>query len=155
MKPIFVAMTPALYEQIPDEAKPRICSDTKGVMALDADDEYKLVAAAVMDTWSHNAVQIHLYIGNPMILRHKFSEEVCGFIFGENSGRELIIGVTPSDNAKALKFNRHMGMEEQYRIKDGYDKGIDYVITTMRKQDCKWIDHTPVQIDLDLEVANG
>ena len=153
MKPIFVSMMPKLYAMIPDEAKPRLCSDTKGICALDEDDDYKLVAAAVMDTWSHNACQIHIYIDNPFILRHGFQEEVCGFIFGEASGRELVIGVTPSDNKKALKFNRHMGMEEQHRIKDGYDKGIDYVVTTMRKQDCKWIDHTPVQQELDLAVG--
>ena len=157
MKPIFVPLDENYYRLIPDEAKPRICSDTKGIVALDEEKDYEMVAVAVMDTWSHNACQIHLWIGNPYILRHGFSEEVCGFIFGEGSGRELIIGVTPSDNKAALKFNVHMGMVEQYRIEDGYAKGVDYVITTMKKQDCRWIDQpaTPVELELVAGEFNG
>ena len=32
-----------------------------------------------------------------------------------------------------------MGFEEQTRIKDGYAKGVDHVITQLRKENCKFI----------------
>jgi len=79
-----------------------------------------------------------MYIKNPFVLKHGFPEEIANFVFGEASGRELLIGVTPADNAQALKFNRHMGMVEISRIPNGYAKGIDYVITTMTKDECRW-----------------
>ena len=142
---IFVPLTRDYWLEMPDEARPRHCQDTKGVVALSLDGVMQ--AACVMDTWSHNACQIHMYIKNPMVIRHGFFEEVCNFVFGDDSGRELLIGVTPADNAKALKFNRHVGMVENHRIKDGYAKGIDYVITTMRKEHCRWIEQ-PVQLEL-------
>jgi ribosomal protein S18 acetylase RimI-like enzyme len=72
-----------------------------------------------------------------MVLRHGFQEEVFRFVFG--SGRKVIIGRTPSDNEKALKFNRHMGFEEIARIPDAYEEGIDCVITQLRKDNCKWL----------------
>ena len=55
------------------------------------------------------------------------------------ANRGVIIGCTPADNKKALKFNANMGFEEQTRIKDGYAEGVDFVITQLRKENCKFI----------------
>jgi hypothetical protein len=32
-----------------------------------------------MDSWTDNSVQIHIWIANPLILKHGFAEEVFGF----------------------------------------------------------------------------
>jgi hypothetical protein len=135
----FVPLNEFYWSQIPDEARPRSCSDTKGIVALNELDQME--AACVLDTWSHNACQLHMFIKNPFVLKHGFQQEIANFVFGETSGRELMIGVTPADNATALKFNKHMGMDEQFRIPNGYAKGIDYVVTTMTKEDCRWFTH--------------
>jgi hypothetical protein len=142
---IFVPLDKTYWLEMPDEARPRYCQDTKGIVALSTEGEVQGIC--IMDTWSHNACQVHMYIKNPMVLKHGFLEEIGNFVFGEKSGRELIIGVTPADNKKALRFNRHIGLVENHRIKDGYAKGIDYVITTMRKEHCRWIEQ-PVQLEL-------
>lgn len=141
MNYVFVSMQDDMYREIPDEARPRLCEDTQGIVALNERGEMQ--AVCVMDTWSHNAVQIHMWIKNAFVLRHGFAEEIANFIYG--SGRDLILGVTPADNKMALKFNKHMGMVEQFRIPDGYDKGIDYVVTVMRKEDCRWLEQAPKQ----------
>ena len=120
---------------IPQVARPHLVHDTTGVTAID--DQGRVAAIAVMDTWSVNACYIHVTIFNPMVLRHGFQEEVFSFVF--QSGRKVIIGRTPSDNEKALKFNRHMGFEEIARIPDAYEEGIDCVITQLRKENCKWL----------------
>jgi len=86
-----------------------------------------------------------MYVKNPFVLKHGFQEEIANFVFGEASGRELLIGVTPADNTRALKFNKNMGMVEIARIPDGYDKGIDYVITTMKRDECRWCKEPAVQ----------
>ena len=52
--------------------------------------------------------------------------------------RDLIL-IAHYFNQKALEFNKKIGFTEDYRIKDGYGKGVDMIILTMRKSDCRWL----------------
>ena len=131
----FVPLEQRHWLHIPKEARPRYCEDTRGIVAEDT--QGNVQAVCILDTWTENACQIHIYIKNPFVLKHGFQQEVFNFVFG--SGRELIVGVTPSDNHKALKFIRHMGFEDVTVIPDGYSKGVDFVITQLRKENCAWI----------------
>jgi RimJ/RimL family protein N-acetyltransferase len=133
---IFTALQPNMWSTIPDNARPRKCEDTKGIVAIDAG---KIVAIAVFDSWTANSCMIHIWIENPLVLKHGFAEEVFEYIFGEESGREVVIGCTPANNEKALKFIKHIGFEEIGRIPDGFERGVDFVLTTMRKESCKWL----------------
>tara|TARA_R110000796_G_scaffold16924_2_gene52468 strand:- start:5882 stop:6325 length:444 start_codon:yes stop_codon:yes gene_type:complete len=133
----FVALQPWHWLDIPDEARPRRCEDTKGIIALS--DTGDMLAACLFDTWTYNSCQIHIYIKDPNVLRHGFQQEVFNYAF-KTGGRNVIIGVTPADNPKALKFIRHMGFVNQGIIPDGYKQGVDFVLTTMRAEDCKWLD---------------
>ena len=54
-------------------------------------------------------------------------------------GMEHLFAPVAQTNAKALRFDRHMGFTEFGRIKDGYERGIDMIVLTMSKKDCKWI----------------
>ena len=100
------------------------------------------------DYWTPNAVQMHIWIKHPeAYLSKEFIQEGFGYPF--NSGRNLVIGVTPGDNARALTFNRKLGFVEKYRIKDGWSLGTDMVIQELRREDCRWLprslDHELVQ----------
>jgi hypothetical protein len=103
----------------------------RGVVAYK---EGRIVAAVVLDSWSETSCTIHIAVEDPLVFRHGFAEEVFGYVF-EFANRRVIIGVTPSNNAKALKFNKHIGFREIYRIRDGYDVGVDYVVQEFRKED--------------------
>ena len=118
------------------EARPNICEDTKGITALDGDNVPQ--AVCVLDGWSPNSCIIHIWINNPFVLKHGFAEEIFNFVFSEESGRTKIIGVTPSDNLKAVKFIKNIGFKEVYRISDGYKVGVDYVVTEMNKDKCRY-----------------
>lgn len=140
-----VGLQPWHWPQIPDAARPRRCEDTKGVIAVD-EKTNDLLAACIFDSWTFNSCQIHIFIGDPHVLRHGFQQEVFKFAF-ETAGRGVIIGATPADNEKALKFIKHMGLQEQFRIPDGFKQGVDLVLTTMRREDCRWLD-TPVRLNV-------
>ncbi len=118
-------------------AAPDLCASTKGIIA---EDESGKIAAVIMDSWSKSSCQIHICIEKMSVLRHGLLEEVARYVF-DTAGRSIIIGVTPSNNEKALKFNEHIGLKEIFRIKDGYDMGIDYVITRMDRDSCRWYQH--------------
>lgn len=130
----FEATQPIDITYMPEEARPIMMADTKGITAFD--EKGLPVAVCVFDSWSYNSCQIHIWIENAFVLRSGFAEEVFNFVF--DSGRTMIIGVTPADNDKALKFIKHMGFEEVYRIKDGYKIGVDYVITEIHKENCRY-----------------
>ena len=132
----FIGVTPNDLSYIPQNARPNACADTKGVMAVD--EEGIPQAICVLDSWSFNSVMIHIWIENAFVLKHGFAEEVFNYVFND-AGRNLIIGVTPADNPKALKFIKHMGFVEIFRIKDGHAKGVDFVITECRKENCRYI----------------
>lgn len=132
----FIPTAPHHLRYIPPDAIPRMCADTRGITAIS---EQGPQAIAMFDTWSPNSCQMHIWIGSPMVIRRGFLQEVFGFVFG--SGRTVAIGSTPSDNEKALKFNKHIGFREIFRIPDAFDIGIDAVVVTMTKSECRWIDH--------------
>ena len=118
------------------ESRPNICEDTKGITALDGDNVPQ--AVCVFDGWSPNSCIIHIWINNPFVLKHGFAEEVFNFVFSEESGRTKIIGITPSDNLKALRFIKHIGFKEIFRISDGCEVGVDFVVTEMNKDKCRY-----------------
>ena len=119
---------------MPDNARPNLCEDTRGIVAVDGAD---VRAIAVFDNWSFNSCQIHIYIANPFVLKHGFAREVFNYAFN-TCGKGMVIGVTAADNAKALKFIKNIGLVEIFRIPEGHKKGVDFVITQLRKENCIW-----------------
>lgn len=131
----FVPATPR-HLNCMGKARPNICEDTRGITALDENGTPQ--AVCVFDSWSYNSCNIHIWINTPFVLKHGFAEEVFNFVFSEKSGRTKIIGVTPADNLKAVKFIKNIGFKEIYRILDGQKVGVDYVITEMNKDECRY-----------------
>jgi hypothetical protein len=111
------------------------CADTKGIVAYK---NGKIVGMVVFDTWAHNSVHIHIAFEDLFIFKHGWAEVVFGYAFN-TCDKGVIIGVTPACNKKALRFNKHIGFEEIFRVKDGFEVGIDFVITEYRKENCKYI----------------
>jgi hypothetical protein len=112
------------------------CEDSQGIVAFD---ERGIQAVAVFDTWTVDSCSVHYCIPNPMVLRRGFFREVGDYLFNR-CNRTHIFGLVPSNNEKALKFDRHIGMHDVAVIPDAVRKGVDYVVMRMNKEDCRWID---------------
>ena len=56
------------------------------------------------------------------------------------------MGITPACNERAVRFIKHIGFVEVYRLKDGFEVGIDFVVTEYRKENCKYIEGNHGQI---------
>lgn len=105
--------------------------DTEGVIALNS--AGTPVAGCVFDNWTPNSVQVHLTILDPMVLRAGFMDLCYHKAFRD--GRQLVIGLVPSNNEKSIKFNKHMGYEEVCRLDDSFSPGVGCVIMRLRKED--------------------
>lgn len=132
----FLRLDDLYWSEVQEAVKCIPMADTRGIVAVD--DEGKLLAAGVADTFSHTTCQVHMVIKNPMVLRHGWLEEIFNYVF-VTCNRLAIVGMVPGDNDKALKLNKHVGYEEVYRIKEGFNVGVDYVIMEMRREQCRWI----------------
>lgn len=127
---------PDAWEWIKLRANPVLCEDTDGVLAYR---KGELVAAAVFDTFSENSCQGHVVIEDPFVIRHDFLHWAFRFAFVHKQ-KDLIVGLTPADNAAALRLNQHLGFRQVYRVPEGYRKGIDYVLQEMRRDECRWLE---------------
>ena len=114
------------------------CEDTQGIVAYSATG--KILACMVADSFSPDSCNLHVFIDSPMVIKHGFLLECFTHIF-HVCKRSHVFGLVPSNNEKALKFNRHIGFTEVCRIPDGVGTGTDYVIMRMDKADCQWIVH--------------
>lgn len=54
---------------------------------------------------------------------------------------DLVAVLSPiaSDNARALKFDKHIGFKEVHRVPGGWSHAVDLVILQLNRQDCRWL----------------
>ena len=88
------------------------------------------MGAVGLDKWTHTSVMAHWWIRHPrciLPLWHELNDYL------EKHGKKKIIGSTPADNVRALRmiFGR-LGFHEVARIRDGWDEGIDIIISEYR-----------------------
>ena len=112
------------------------CEDSQGVIGYD--DGGTIQCGSVFDSFTSDACSVHLAILNPIVIRHGFLTELARHLF-ITCGRKRIFGLVPSNNAKALKLNAHLGWKEVARIPDAIRSGVGYVVLRMDKEDCRWL----------------
>jgi len=132
----FGPITPEFYPWLRENLDPVLCDDTNGIVCYNVENN-DILAASVMDNWTKRSCQIHVWIGNPIAIRHGFLYETFEYIY-LITGRKTIFGLTPANNAKAIKFNKHVGFKEIFRLPEAYDEGVDYILFQMDKDECRW-----------------
>jgi hypothetical protein len=111
-------------------------ADFKGIKMMDSEGLYVVIIG--YDNWTMNAVQMHMWIPQPgKFTNRHFIREAFRYPF-EIGNLGLVIGCIPADNEPSLEFTRRIGFTETYRIKDGWDVGVDLVLHEMRREECRW-----------------
>jgi len=112
------------------------CFDTKGLVAID--EEGVLCGAVVFDQFTLNSAQCHIVLPKPIqALRAGLLENAAEYIFGFY-GCGVVFGISPSNNDKATRFNKHFGFREVARLKDAFEIGVDSIIWEVTKSNCSW-----------------
>lgn len=112
------------------------CEDSQGIVVYD--DAQNIAAMAVFDSFTVDGCSVHLAIDNPFAIRHGLFSEVARHAFVA-CGRKRMFGLVPSNNAKALKLDRHIGFTEVARIPNAVAEGVDYIVMCLEKADCRWL----------------
>ena len=106
---------------------------TAGIKGIVAMSDKGIQGMLVFDTWTENSCQVHIAIDSPMSLRAGLVEEGFRYVF-EDTGRDILYGITPANNEKALKFNERVGFIEVFRLKDAHERGVDLIIQEVRRE---------------------
>jgi hypothetical protein len=84
-------------------------------------------------SWTDNSVQMHMALDGPAAVKALLGPAFeYPFLEGE---KKMVIGITPSDNVRALQFNRHVGFREVYREADAFADGVDLVVQRMTRDE--------------------
>jgi hypothetical protein len=116
-------------------ANVKAMEDSQGIVAIDGE---RILAVCVADCFTNNKCNVHFAIDNPMVIRRGFFHEVARHLF-ITCGCNRIFGLVPESNAKAIKFDKHMGFTEVGRIPQGFGDDDDCVVLRMEKKTSRWL----------------
>lgn len=122
---------------------PWICERTGGdwngegaCIGLEKDGQ--IVAGVLYDHYNGRSAWAHIASnGSKNWLNKEFLRIIFDYPFNQLKLKKLI-GVVDSNNAQALKFDKHLGFVEQTVIKDAGTTG-DLCVLTMSKEQCRFI----------------
>lgn len=127
--------TEAEWKWFCDRSSVVLCEDTQAIVVYR---QGAIQAMVVFDTWTPDNVCVHMAIDNPMAVRHGLFHEVARHAYIEG-GKQRLVGLVPSDNAKALKLNRNIGFAEVARVPNGVRTGVDTVVMQLEKENCRFL----------------
>lgn len=99
--------------------------------------EGKILGVVAFDAWNGASCEMHVAGEGNWVTRNLI--RACFEYVFKQAGLKVVIGMVPSTNAKALKFDRRIGFSEVARIKDGVPDG-DLVVMQLRREDCRYLE---------------
>ncbi len=125
------------------------CGITQDFRAVEAVKAGRILGMVGYCDWAPNSARLHVAVESPWVIKYLLGP---GFSYPfREVGVGLLIGITPANALKAVKFNRHLGFREAQRIKDGWGTGVDLIVFEMRRDECKWLNPK----SLPVENSNG
>lgn len=130
---------PAPFEHLKWLVEKTGCALTTDFNAIEAIDGAGNIRGMVgYCNWTQNAVQLHIAVDTPIVWRTLLRHGLAYPFVQEGKG--LLIGLIPESNARSIAFAKAVGLKEAGRIRDGHRDGVDLVILTLRREDCRHIE---------------
>ena len=96
----------------------------------------KILGVVGFDSWNGASCQMHI-AGEGNWLTRDLIYAAFDYAFNV-ADLNVVLGFVPSTNAKALRFDKHVGFVEVSRIKDGTPEG-DLIILELRRENCRYL----------------
>lgn len=97
----------------------------------------ELVAGVIVDHFNGASACLHVAGTGKYWLTREYLRFVFGYVF-EQLRLNVVIGLVPSWNTQALRFDLHLGFVEKCRIPGAVPRG-DLVVLTMTREQCRWL----------------
>jgi hypothetical protein len=112
-------------------------SDWGGFYALGVMSGDEILAGVVINNYNGANATCHIAIAKHTKLLVPMFRAVCEYAFIQ-CGLKRLTGMVPSNEPKILAFDKHLGFEEEFVMKDGAP-GADMHILVMRPDNCRWL----------------
>lgn len=123
----------ALYEWLNDRIG---LARTEDFRAIGRIKDGKLVAVAGFTGYNGASIQMHMAVeGGHMSRLHL--KEAFRYAF-ETCGCEVVFGMVPSGNERALEIDLRLGFKEVANIAGAHPDGSLHILM-MRREDCRWL----------------
>jgi len=97
----------------------------------------ELVAGIVMNNYNGANATCHIAISKPTKLLKPLFTTFCNYAFVQ-CGMKRLTGMVPTNEPKIIKFDKHLGFEEDCILKDGAD-GADMMLLVLWPDKCRWL----------------
>jgi hypothetical protein len=97
----------------------------------------ELRVGVVFEGFTGTSANIHVAAVNAHAFTREFFEVVFGYAFNQLKLKRLT-GLVAANNDRALKFDRHLGFENETVLKDGCEDG-DVIVLVMRPETCRFL----------------
>lgn len=110
-----------------------------GAKCIGLERDGDLIAGCMVDWWNGASCYMHIAAEGRHWLNRDFLFHCFHYVF-EQLGARVAIGLVPSNNAAALRFDKHLGFVEQVRIPEGHPDGDLVVLTISKEQARTWLE---------------
>jgi hypothetical protein len=98
----------------------------------------ELIAGCMVDWFNGASCYMHIAAEGRHWLNRDFLWHCFHYVFHQ-IGARVAIGLVPSNNAAALRFDKHLGFTELARIPGGHPDGDLVVLTITKEQAMPWL----------------
>lgn len=98
----------------------------------------KIIAVCGYDNFNGASIQMHIAGEGKRWLNREFLWYCFHYPFNELKVN-LVVGLVPSSNKDALRFDTHLGFQVEHTVKNAHPLG-DIVILTMTREQCKYLE---------------
>lgn len=97
----------------------------------------EIIAGVVFNNFNGANATCHIAISKFSRVMPAMIEHGCRYAF-EFCGLKRLTGMVPSNEPKILAFDKHLGFEEEFVMKDGAP-GADMHVLVMWPDKCRWL----------------
>ena len=112
-------------------------SDWGSFYAMGVARDGEIIAGVVFNNFNGANATCHIAITRFTRMSPKLFEAVCDYAFNFCKLKR-ITGMVPSNEPKILAFDKHLGFEEEFVMKDGAP-GADMHVLVMWPDTCRWL----------------
>lgn len=105
--------------------------------ALGIEQDGEIVAGVVVNNFNGANATCHIAVLKPVKLLPKLIYHACDYAFNHCRLKRLT-GMVPTNEPKVIEFDKHIGFEEEFVMKDGAP-GADMMVLVMRHDNCRWL----------------
>jgi RimJ/RimL family protein N-acetyltransferase len=97
----------------------------------------QIIAGSVVNNYNGANATCHIAIDKQSKKLPEMVAHTCNYAFN-HCGLKRLTGMVPTNEPKTIAFDKHLGFEEEFVMKDGAP-GADMMVLVMWHDKCRWL----------------